>query len=113
MVYKFRVDAYHITINYKNWEEELPIELTDNEFKTLCKVHKKCMKSGEWYRKFPEVDEEYFLKKYCPKILAKVRQTLSTKAYEIWDERIIPHLDKIGIYIPKEVWDVNDFVLYE
>lgn len=106
-VYNFKIDAYHIPIDYKNWEETLSVELTDNEFKALCKVHKKCMKTGEWYRIFPEVDEEYLLKKYCPKILNKVRQTLSKKAYQIWDDRIIPHIDKIGIYIPEEVWNVN------
>ena len=109
--YNFHIDTTHTSTYYENWYEDLPVELTDEEFKELCLAQMKWMSSGEWkeHRKsHPDADEEYFLNKYCPKILCKVRNTLLEHATEIWDERIIPHLDQADIYIPEEVWDANN-----
>ena len=98
-VCNFRIDAYHIPIDYRNWEETLSVVLTDEEYNALRKTRKKLQFSGVWYACFPEVDEEYYLKTYFPEIHAKVRQTLQEKAPLIWDERILSYLDKVGIYI--------------
>lgn len=106
-IYNFHIDTGHIPINYKNWYEVLPVELTEEEFEALCSAHKKWIMSGEWrehLRSYPDADEEYFLNRYCPDILCKVRNTLLEHATEIWDERIIPHLDQADIYVPEEVW---------
>ena len=95
----FGIDVFHVPIPYKNWYEKLPVELTDHEYKKLCKSRKKWMATGEWYCFCPEVDDEYYLMKHCPDILTKVRQALQEKAPDLWDERVIPHLDKVGIYV--------------
>ena len=54
------------------------------------------------------MDEEFFIKKYCPKIWHNIRQTLLAEAVDLWDERIIPNLDQADIYVPSEVWEAND-----
>ena len=74
------------------------------------------MSSGEWHehmKSYPDADEEYFLKKYCPDILCKVRKTLLEYAPEIWDERIIPNLNQADIYVPEDVWDANELIVFE
>ena len=109
--YNFHIDATHISIYYENWYEDLPVELSDEEFETLCAAQKQWMTSGEWHehnKSFPDADEEYFLIKYCPDILSKVRKTLLEYATKIWDQRIIPHLDQVDIFVPEEVWDANN-----
>jgi hypothetical protein len=109
----FEIDIMHLPVEYENSYEKLPVELTDEEFMTLCIAQKDWMTSGEWYRNYPEVDEEYYLKKYCPEILAIVRRTLKEKAMQMWDERILSHLNMVGGYIPQEVWEENGIICFE
>ena len=112
----FHIDTSHTSTYYENWYEDLPVELSDEEFEALCAAQKKWMSSGEWHehmKSYPDADEEYFLKKYCPDILCEVRKTLLEYAPEIWDERIIPNLNQADIYVPDEVWDANELIVFE
>jgi hypothetical protein len=107
-LYNFKIDVIHCQPDYDNWYEDLPVELSDAEFHALCNAQKKWRTTDEWKNRHCDMDEEYFINKYCPEILLKVRKTLLVKAIDIWDERIIPNLDQADIYVPEEVWDVKE-----
>lgn len=106
-LYNFKIDVIHCQPDYEDWYEDLPVELSDEEFQALCIAQKKWRGTDEWKNRHCDMDEEFFIKKYCPGIWHKVRQTLLVEAVNLWDERIIPNLDQADIYVPDEVLDAN------
>ena len=106
-LYNFKIDISHCQPYYEDWYEDLPVELSDDEFQALCIAQKKWRETDEWKNRHCDMDEEFFIKKYCPEIWHKVRQTLLAEAVNLWDERIIPHLDQADIYVLEEVWEAN------
>ena len=106
-LYNFKIDVIHCQPDYDDWYEDLPVQLSDVEFHALCNAQKKWRETDEWKNRHCDMDEEFFLRKYCPEILHKVRQTLLVEAVNLWDERIIPRLDQADIYVPDEVWEAN------
>lgn len=108
--YNFKIDISHCPYDYEDWYEDLPVELSGEEFESLCHAQRIWRETEEWKNRHSDMDEEFFLQKYCPEILQKVRLALLKEAVGIWDEKIIPHLDQADIYVPDDVWDANDLM---
>lgn len=40
-LYNFKIDISHCQPSYEDWYEDLPVELSDDEFQALCIAQKK------------------------------------------------------------------------
>lgn len=40
-LYNFKIDISHCEASYEDWYEDLPVELSDDEFQALCIAQKK------------------------------------------------------------------------
>ena len=47
-LYNFKIDISHCQPYYEDWYEDLPVELSDDEFQALCIAQKKWRETDEW-----------------------------------------------------------------
>ena len=46
-LYNFKIDISHCQPYYEDWYEDLPVELSDDEFQALCIAQKKWRETDE------------------------------------------------------------------
>jgi hypothetical protein len=106
-VYKFRIDPCHLPseiVNIFDHWAEIDVELTDEEVTELLKTRKEWLSSEEFKNKGAGIeDDEYYLYKFVPGIHEKMRKVLEEQAPLIWSEKIIPEIDDLDIYLPKDL----------
>ena len=107
MICTFFIDTIHLTSPYdEGFWNELPVELTDEQFDRLYRTMVDLIKSKEFYSLKPQTeDDEWWLHKYLPDIHQMIEDKLKEWAPKKWDEGILPQLFNVDMYAPQEAWD--------
>lgn len=95
----FDIDLIHLSMDIEDWFFTLPVRFCPNEYQQLRDARDKWEQTEEWINRDSDMDEEYFLLKYCPNILDKVRASLKEYCIEHFSEDVINELDQANIYM--------------
>jgi hypothetical protein len=103
----FDIDLIHLSSNIEDWFFTIPVRLTIAEIENLRKAEMEW--KPEWKKRNDDPDEEYYIRKYCPEIHKKVRDTLKEYCTRHFNQEVINELDQADIYIARQ----DDFDMEE
>ena len=96
----FDIDLIHLSSNIEGWFFTIPVRLTVAEIEQLRKAEMAW--KPEWKKRNDDPDEEYYIRKYCPEIHKKVKDTLKEYCTRHFDQDVVNELDQADIYIARQ-----------
>ena len=92
----FDIDLIHLPLDPEDWFFTISVRLTIAEIESLRKAEK------EWKNRYDDADDEYYIRKYCPDVHKKVRDTLKEYCVRHFDKEVVNELDQADIYIARQ-----------
>lgn len=98
----FDIDLFHLPSDPEDWFFTLSVRLTAAEIDALLKAEKEWEQTDEWKNRQDDWDCEWYMRKYCPDIMEKVRNTLKEYCENRYTKEVVNELDQANIYIARQ-----------
>ena len=98
----FDIDLIHLPLDIEDWFFTIPVRLTIAEIESLRKAEKEWEQTDEWENRYDDADDEYYIRKYCPDVHKKVRDTLREYCTRHFNQDVVNELGQADIYIARQ-----------
>ena len=98
----FDIDLIHLPLDIEDWFFTIPVRLTIAEIESLRKAEKEWEQTDEWKNRHSDADDEYYIRKYCPDVHKKVRDTLREYCTRHFNQDVVNELGQADIYIARQ-----------
>ena len=109
-VYNFRIDP-QVTGHYDDEWQDIPVELTDEEYTFFVHRHIEFVKSKWFKKRYDSGTMDEMIGLFAPEIFRRIKDAIKVAAPIYWPD-VIDKIDQFDIYLPRvmedDLWDIRE-----